>query len=230
MGYYLINKDDSNRPFSQYVEKLEDLIYHVKGDINDAIIVSGKKKSKPFFLRDSKEYKNLCSQKLRNGILAQEIFKKVALEKSFIIEEIPQDKTSFSNYNIIDSFTVKRADFIVKNCKDIEVDVKCLSTYTINKIQYFYIRYHEIKKLERMNSLIDKKTVLAIFNQSSIQADEESLKMIELSTIHKENNRSVIYDKNTKCFKIPLDLTTPGFKLLEEHRINSDLYLGKNNF
>ncbi|MDR6158628.1 hypothetical protein QF023_002144 [Chryseobacterium sp. SLBN-27] len=58
-----------------------------------------------------------------------------------------------------------------------------------------------------MNSLIDKKTVLAIFKQHSIQADEDSLKMIELSTIHKKNNRSVIYDKNTKCFKIPLDLT-----------------------
>lgn len=229
MGYYLINRDDPDKPFSQYVERIEDLIYHIKGDINDAIIVSGKKKSQPFFLRDSEEYKNLCSEKLRNGILAQEIFKKEAIKRSFMIEDIPQDQTSFISYNIIDSFTVKRADFVIKNCKDIEVDVKCLSMYTTNSIQYFYIRYHEIKKLERMNSLIDKKTVLAIFKQHSIQADEDSLKMIELSTIHKENNRSVIYDKNTKCFKIPLDLTTPGFKLLEEHRINSDLYFGKNS-
>ncbi|MDR6158627.1 hypothetical protein QF023_002143 [Chryseobacterium sp. SLBN-27] len=62
-----------------------------------------------------------------------------------MIEDIPQDQTSVINYNIIDSFTVKRADFVIKNCKDIEVDVKCLSTYTTNSIKYFYIRYYEIK-------------------------------------------------------------------------------------
>lgn len=50
MGYYFINRDDPDKP-SQYVERIEDLIYHIKGDINDAIIVYGKKKSQPFFER-----------------------------------------------------------------------------------------------------------------------------------------------------------------------------------
>lgn len=38
-----------------------------------------EKRNLNLFLRDFEEYKNLCSEKLRNGILAQEIFKKEAL-------------------------------------------------------------------------------------------------------------------------------------------------------
>ncbi|KMQ67795.1 hypothetical protein ACM39_10615 [Chryseobacterium sp. FH2] len=225
MGYYLINSSEINQPFSVYVDRLEDLIYHVEGDIDDAIIVSGSIDSAPFFLKDSKEYKNLCNERFRNGLRAQEIFEMEARRLQFMVEAIPQDTESFSNYNIIDSFSVKRADFVIKNCKDIEVDVKCLSFYKIKETSYFYIRYYELMKFERMNSLIDKKTVLAIFDQSKIKSDEQQhLRMIELSTIFKENNRSVIYDENTKCFKIPLDLTTTGFEILENYRINKQLY------
>ncbi|MBB4806993.1 hypothetical protein HNP38_002289 [Chryseobacterium defluvii] len=224
MGYYLINSGEINQPFSIYVDRLEDLIYHVDGDINDAIIVAGSKDTEPFFLKDSKEYKNLCVEKFRNGLRAQEMFEETARKLQFMVEVIPQDTKSFINYNILDSFTIKRADFVIKNCKDIEVDVKCLSFYTIKNIQYFYIRYYELMKLERMNSLIDKRTVLALYDQSKIKYEENSLRMIELSTIFKENNKSVIYDKNTKCFKIPLDLTTDGFELLENYRINKEFY------
>jgi len=228
MGYYLINTDEVTKPFSVYVDRLEDLIYHIEGDIKDALIVAGSKDSKPFFLKDSKEYKNLCEEKFRNGYLAQEIFEKAAKNQKFMIEAIPQDIESFSNYNIIDSFTVKRADFIVKNCKDIEVDVKCLSLYTINKTEYFYIRYHELMKFQRMNSLIDKNTVLAIFDQKKIRSEKDDcLKMIELSTIFKENKKSVVYDESTKCFRVPIELATSGFEILENYRINGGLYLSK---
>ncbi|GEN69857.1 hypothetical protein [Chryseobacterium rhizosphaerae] len=225
MGYYLINNEDkTSNPFSAYVEKLEDLIYHIEGEVNDALIVAGSLDSAPFYLRDSDEYKNLCHEKFRNGLLAQAIFKEEARKQKFIVELVPQDSESFSDYNIIDSFTVKRADYVIKNCKDIEVEVKCLSFYTSKNRSYFYIRYHELMKLERMNSIIGKKTVLAIFDQTEVKFPEASLKMIELSTIFRENKKSVIYDKDTKCFKIPLELTSSGLDILENYRINKELY------
>jgi len=79
-------------------------------------------------------------------------------------------------------------------------------------------------KLERMNSLIEKNTILAIFDQNRVRSEDFSLYMIELKTILKENSRCVMYDQKTKCFKIPLHLTTNGFDLLEEYRINRELY------
>ncbi|MDQ0781359.1 hypothetical protein [Chryseobacterium sp. W4I1] len=223
MGFYLINNRE-NKPSFIFVDKLEDLIYHVEGNIDDTVIVKGSRESKPFFLKDSNDYKNLCDQKYRNGLLAQEIFKNIARERRFMIESIPQDIDSFSVYNILDSFTIKRADFVIKNCRNIEVDVKCLSFYLINDKKYFYIRYSEIMKLERMNSLIEKNTILAIFDQNTVRGQDFSLNMIELKTILKENNRCVVYDQKTKCFKVPLHLTTNGFDLLEEYRINRELY------
>jgi hypothetical protein len=225
MGYYLINNEDrTDQPFSAYVEKMEDLIYHIEGNIENALIVVGSLDSAPFYLRDSAEYKSLCLEKFRNGLLAQDIFKEVARKQKFIVELVPQDSESFADYNIIDSFTVKRADFVIKNCKDIEVEVKCLSFYTSKNVSYFYIRYHELKKLERMNRIIGKQTILAVFDQAQVRSGETSLKMIELSTIFRENKKSVVYDEATKCFKVPLDLLSPGLDILEDYRINKELY------
>lgn len=223
MGYYFIY-EIANKPSYFFVEELEDMIFYVQGDIDDVLIVEGTIDSKPLLLKDSNVYKNLCKQKYRNGLLAEKIFKNQAIQKKFIVEKIPQDVDSFSNYNILDSFTIKRADFVIKNCRCIEVDVKCLSFYKSGHIEYFYLRYSEIMKLERMNSIIEMNTILAIFDQNTVKNETCSLYMIELKTILKENNKSVIYDKATKCFKVPLYLTTDGFDLLEEYRINNILY------
>ncbi|MFP3833143.1 hypothetical protein [Chryseobacterium sp. SIMBA_028] len=54
-----------------------------------------------------------------------------------------------------------------------------------------------------MNSMIDKKTVLAIFKQHSIQVDEDSLKMIELSTIQKEKTDQSLTTRILNALKFP---------------------------
>ncbi|MBL3545956.1 hypothetical protein [Chryseobacterium sp. KMC2] len=158
-----------------------------------------------------------------NGFLAQQYFKRDATAQKFIVEEIPQDIDSFNNYKVIDSRPIKRADFNIKNCKNIEVEVKCLTFYLIHDFLYFYINSYEIEKLENLNVLTGKKTILAIYNQAYIDQENCSVIMIKLSTI-KKNKTSVIYDKDKDCYKVPLSLAKEGFELLEKYRIKQDLY------
>lgn len=56
MRFYLINNRE-NEPSFIFVDKLEDIIYHVEGNIDDTVIVEGSRESKPFFLRDSDDIK-----------------------------------------------------------------------------------------------------------------------------------------------------------------------------
>lgn len=224
MGYYLISNKNKEQPYSVFVEDLEDIIYHVEGDINDTVIAEGTANSKPYFLRNHLEYKTLCKEKYRNGRLAEKIFRQLAIEQKFMIRDIPQDQKSFEEYNVIESMTLKRADFEIKNCDNIEVDVKCLSFYEIKNKLHFYLRYSEYSRFQNSRKHTNQRIVLSIFNQKTIKTSQEFYS-IELLTILKENNKSVRYDESKKCFVIPLDLTTPGFELLENYRIRKDLYM-----
>jgi hypothetical protein len=225
MGYYLIDKNNQNA-FSHYVEKLEDIIYVVEGNLEDVIVSHGSIESKPFFLKDSEAFKHLCNEKFRLGLLAEELFlqKVKASNIKYMINKIAQDKESIENFKVIDSVSIKRADFEIKNCKDIEVEVKCLSYYMIENEDCFYIKYRELKSLERLNLLIAKDTVIAVFQQKENKIIEDSLSMIRLSTILSENNKTVKYDSNKKCLVVPKKLTTKGLTILEDALINKEAY------
>ena len=225
MGYYLIDKNNQNA-FSHYVEKLEDIIYVVEGNLEDVIVSHGSIESKPFFLKDSEAFKHLCNEKFRLGLLAEELFlqKVKASNIKYMINKIAQDKESIENFKVIDSVSIKRADFEIKNCKDIEVEVKCLSFYTIDNEESFYIKYRELKSLERLNSLISKDTVIAVFQQKENKIVENSLTMIRLSTILGENNKAVKYDSDKKCLVVPKKITTKGLSILEDALINKEAY------
>lgn len=223
MGYFLISKG-TEKPFEVYVNRMEELIYQIEGDLEDVVVVHGSRDNEPYFLKNSKEFKNFCSQKYRIGINAQDFFVKMAKENKFIVEAIPQDQDSYKDYCVLDSISVKRADYNIRNCSGLEVDVKCLTFYKVNKEECFYIKYKEVMGFERMRSLCNNNTVLAIFKQKNKMVEDDSLIMIELSKILEENNRSVSYDNEKKCLIVPVSLATPGFELLEEHRINNHLY------
>jgi len=230
MGYILTFQDRKNQKFYCYDEDRFNLIIIVANDDlirESAFIRSGSKNELPLdghlpyevYLSDVQERK----RRQENGLKAQELFKLAARQQLFIVEEIPQDKESISNYKVIKSLPIKRADYNIKNCKNIEVDVKCLTFYLIHDIVYFYIDSYEIQKLENLNKLTKKKTIFAIYNQAEIDLENCSLVMIELLKIRKKK-KSVIYDKKTGCYKVPLRITTNGFELLEAFRIKENLY------
>lgn len=219
MGYYLIDKT-SSQPFSIFLSRMEDSIYQIEGDLDNFIIVESSKENAPYLLKDSPAFKHLCKKKFRVALEAQDLFCEQAKKNRFLPAKISQDQESFKDYcDVLQTVSVKRADYVISNCKDIEVEVKCLTFYKIKGELHFFIKYHEIKRLNNLNEMTAKNTVLAIFRQENEQLDPKSLTMIKLSTILKENNKSVKYDVHHKCFVVPIRLTTPGFKILEDAKI-----------
>jgi len=237
MGYILIFHDLKNQYYYCYDDDKSNLMYIAFEDeiiLESFIILQGSKSELPLagflpyevYLNNVEVQKNnveVQKRRRENGLKAQELFKIIARERLFIVEDIPQDKDSIANYKVIESIPVKRADYNIKNCKNIEVEVKCLTLYPRINPLFFYISSYEVEKLENLNKLTGKKTILAIYSQAEIDQENCSVIMIKLSTIRK-NKRPIIYDMDKDCYKVPISLTTEGFELLEKYRIKGDLY------
>lgn len=211
MGYHLIVSNTNGEVISHYAEEIEDFASY--SDINkDSIIYQGEESWKPIVVGNHKYYKNLSDEKFRAGIKAEKLFKEQAISHGLMIENLSQDPESFKAYTVNSNDEgIKRGDYIIRNARNLEIEVKCFSYYN-NSI---YFKYEHYLKHKNMQSFTGSPIVIAFYERNGDSPIESSLKMISLDTINEKNNKEIRYDKQKRCFIIPVTLAQEKFTLID---------------
>lgn len=232
MGYHIIIKHTNDDIEHHYVDRINDLANY---DIQkDSIVYQGEKSWKPILVGNSEYYANFAYDWHRAGIKAQELFKKQALKEEYILEELNQDSDSFKNYTGIkkEYLQIKRGDFLIRNVKNIEVDVKCRSFYTpVNSsFNCFDFNAEHLQRHLNMQKFTKTPIVIAVYERKkgSDSPVPDSLRMIDISHLNelvdtlklkkktKENKKGEKYE----VYQIPVRNTAPKFKLIEQLKPN----------
>ncbi len=149
------------------------------------------------------------------GLRAEEVFAEQALKNSWIVERIPQDRTSFEKYRKSNK-SIKRGDYICRNCNNSEIEVKCKKQYGANDNRYYLLEYSHIKRHREMQSMTNTNVVFAFYQRDGANCLQDTLRMVDLDFLLQTNDYKAgrLYDKRTKCLRVPLKYTRPNFKVL----------------
>lgn len=215
MGYHIINnsKDNLNH---EYVETFEQLAFFdcIK---ENTIIFEGEKHLAPVRVGSSEKYKSLSLGWFRAGIQAQEIFKRQATQNGYILEELNQDQKSFKSYTSnANSIPIKRGDFLLRNCGNIEIDVKCRSFIPENGEIYFDFKCEDAEKHLNMISFTNTPILIAVYKNRNDSAVDNDFYMFDINKLVK--NKEIKKHFRTgigNCYRIPLSFTRKGFELIE---------------
>jgi hypothetical protein len=150
----------------------------------------------------------------RNAELA---FEQLAHEQGWVVEKIPQDRDGFSKYAAASARGIKRGDYIVRNLRNTEIEVKCFSLSRGANPGYL-LRYSHVKRHEGMQDMTESAVVFAIFERRGRHPVPGSLRMIPLSELTRGRSREIAYVERLKSLHIPLSSMYPGFGLLERMR------------
>jgi hypothetical protein len=151
------------------------------------------------------------------GKKAEQLFEQMAYENGWTVEKIPQDRSSFDKYAKHSARGIKRGDYIVRNLRNTEVEVKCFSRSRWRTPGYL-LKYSHVKRHEGMQELTDTPVVFAIFERRGRNPVRESLHMIPLSALTGRRSREITYVQKNKSLHIPLASMYPGFELLRSFR------------
>jgi len=154
------------------------------------------------------------------GLKAEEAFAKQAWENSWIVERIPQDRASFEKYKLGNKF-VKRGDYICRNCNNAEIEVKCKKQYGANDNKYYLLEYRQIKRHREMQAITNANVIFAFYQRNGADFLQNTLRMVDLDFLRrtKDYKSGKLYDKRTKCIRVPLKYTRPNFEVLELFRL-----------
>lgn len=216
MGFHIINIDN-NELVHQYAKNEYELaILDIR---EDTIIYQGESHWIPEKVIDSKKYAIWANDWYRAGIKAQEIFKKQAKKNNLILEELFQDQESFKSYTeAVKKVPIKRGDFLIRNIRNLEIDVKCRKFYEVNgqlvfnfKVQHYYMH-------KNMMDFTKTPIIIAVYENIDNIPNSNNLRMFSIEWIQ-ENKLNIENFKNIgKCFQIPVKETFEGFELLERYR------------
>lgn len=150
------------------------------------------------------------------GLKAEEIFRKQALENSWIVERIPQDRASFEKYKKNEK-SIKRGDYICRNCNNAEIEVKCKKQYGLHENRFYLVEYSHIKRHREMQKMTNANVVFAFYQRKGTGFSRDTLRMVDLGFLLQTNDYKAgkLYDKRTKCLKVPLKYTRPNFEVLD---------------
>ncbi len=125
MGFHIININQDNKLETFYAENIEELS-KISSITPDSIIYQGEKHWTAVKMGDSPKYADFTKDWYRAGIIAQYIFREQAKQNRLILEELKQDQDSFKSYTHNSEFKkIKRGDFLIRNVRNLEIDVKC---------------------------------------------------------------------------------------------------------
>lgn len=221
MGYHIIISNNTNRIDSHYIENIEELAI-VDNLTQNTIIYEGEKHWTPVAIGADDKYSNYLKDWFCAGIRAQNLFKELAQNNQLIVEDISQDQESFKQYTDSAPTSIKRGDFLIRNARNIEIEVKCRTLYTAcdaTKSCYYKISFSETKKLDAMQKITGIPIIVAFFTRSGRQPLAETLKMISISKIMKEAKlKKVWYEEKNKDYCVPLSLMEDGFTLIDRAR------------
>ena len=221
MGYHVITLNTKKQIIEQaYIKSLFELI-RLNNITEDSLIFQGEEHWKPVKISDNEQYSNYTKDWFIAGIRAQEKFKKQAKSKGLILEEINQDRESFSQYFVEnDSKEIKRGDFLIRNKGNIEVDVKCRTFYEEGDVTVFKFKCADVEKHLNMQELTNSPVLIAVYERDGEYIKDDIPFFISIDEIN-SNKTSLkivnVKEENTgKCYQIPLTLTSQTFKYIEE--------------
>ena len=117
------------------------------------------------------------------GERAEQHFQQLSELKGYVLEKIPQDKAIFGKYASNSQNRIKRGNFLVRNLKHLEIEVKCLTKRKYRATECYAVGYSHIERHEEMMSLTGEPVVFAIFERNDRDVVENSLKMIPLKEL-----------------------------------------------
>lgn len=229
MGYHIILKHDTNGIQTKYVEKLNDLAdYPIT---KDTIVYQGEKHWVPELVKNNENYKAFAQDWHRAGIKAQGIFKEQAIKAEYILEDLSQDQDSFKAYTSIkdEYLKIKRGDFLIRNVKNLEVDVKCRKFFYPkgSKTPYFEFNSEHLERHLNMYAFTKTPIIIAVYRreENTDNPIAESLVMVDVLYIKKlvDNLNLKAYKRGNgvasyKAYQIPVEKCMTGFKLIEYYR------------
>ena len=218
MGYHVITTNKQTNKIEQtYIKNLTELIW-LSNITEDSLILQGEKQSMLIRVGDKKEYSNYTKDWFRAGLKAQEKFKEQAKSEGLILEEINQDKDSFSQYSVVKP--VKRGDFLIRNRNNIEVEVKCRSFRKINDKLVFHFKCIDVERHLNMQNQTNIPVLIAVYKRNGedvedgipyfISIDEIISNKTSLDTVNEAKENTGI------CYRIPLSMTSQSFNYIEE--------------
>ncbi|HEX8176649.1 MAG TPA: hypothetical protein VF543_16270 [Pyrinomonadaceae bacterium] len=154
------------------------------------------------------------------GEKAEQHFEELCGLNGYIVERISQDKKSFAKYASNTLNSIKRGDFIVRNLKNAEVEVKCFSQRRYGSTKCYVIKYRHLKRHEEMQRLTGEPIIFAFFERKGRNVVENSLRMIPLRELipPSRRNRAAFYDERIKCLCIPVDAMYSEFEYFEKYK------------
>lgn len=221
MGLHIINIVNKKLIHKYAKNEVELANFDIK---KDTIIYQGEAHWIPETVEKSKKYSSWAEGWFRAGIKAQELFKVQAVGKDLILEELFQDQESFKSYiKTAKKISIKRGDFLIRNIKNLEIDIKCRNFYEANGETVFNFKVQHYYMHKNMMGFTQTPILIAVYENIENEPNPENLRMFEIDWIRK-NNLNIIDVKNTgKCFQIPVEKTFEGFELLELYRNKKSL-------
>ena len=219
MGFHIVNIRHGEIE-SFYVENRHQL---AKSDAitEDSIIYQGEKHWTPVRVGSDKQYVNYSKDWYRAGIKAQELFKNQAKLNNLMLEELSQDIDSFQQYLIDKKYIpIKRGDYLIRNFKNIEVDVKCRAFYGKENKKWFHFKCEDVERHLNMQKFTNTPILIAVYERDNDQVVESIPYFISIDKI--ESEKTSLIQKNVKkentgwCFQVPLKLAVQSFDYIEE--------------
>lgn len=154
------------------------------------------------------------------GSVAEDVFERQAFDARppWVVERIPQSKEAMQRYRAAAGRSVKRADFIVRNCGGAEVEVKCKTRYIRGRDEYYLLTYSEVKRHEAMrDSITHAAVVFAFYERAGRRVLPETLRMVDLAFLFRTSDYRAgnLYLRQQKALMLPFRYMRPGFEVLE---------------
>ncbi len=220
MGFHIIIKKEKLDIIHKYVEMLDELAY-VSEITDDAVIYQGEAHWKPVVVGKSSLYKDYTKDWFRAGIQAQELFKVQATQRGYILETLNQDQKSFKSYtDQAREIPIKRGDFLIRNAKNMEVDVKCRAFYREAGERYFNFKVEHCERHVNMMGFTNTPIVIAVYERVKDGPKPDQLFMFNLVDFSAQCKDLKIQNvKNVgRCYMVPVALTKKGFQIIEKYQ------------
>jgi hypothetical protein len=216
MGYHIVNLEN-NKLKHDYVETYEELSY-IEFITNDTIIYQGEEHWKPYRVEDSESYKNFAKGWYRAGVQAQELFKVQATNSGYILEMLNQDQKSFRSYTSnVNSISIKRGDFLIRNFGNIEIDVKCRGFREYKGQKSFDFKCEDANKHQNMEGFTNIPILIAVYENVNNRPLEDNIYMFSIDKLIESKEIEIHHrDGIGKCYRIPLSFTIKGFSLIDD--------------
>jgi hypothetical protein len=162
-------------------------------------------------------FQALIYPQLAAGTRAEWHFAALARQKRWIIERVDQRSATMAQYRTHAERSVKRGDWICRNCgtySNVEIELKCKTLYRDESC--YFIEYSEIMRLKEMQRITGAPVVFALMERAGSGVRPGSLRMVLLDFLLQTHDYYAgrLYDERSKCVRVPLKYTRPGFEVL----------------